>query len=596
MALVKQEARGAHTGIKWAIFLGLAITTAFSTVLIVAASQGWTIVGGLYIDIVANRATYQLAIQFVSTLLGLIYTSIICRLINHAARLYMTGHPVIRMSSLRAWVAMSIPNFEFGISLRYLLPLLVASTLGIVSSALWVGALTPTAGSIVVQHGLIIPSYQNTTLIVEYPSEINLAGPTLATKDGVFSYSVGIKFLGGLIASAASATTADGSVRKHAKLDNTQFSFEGRSYGVGSPVGLADADIRALPLAGRYTYAEPGYLANISCIYNSSTGFRIGQETSPRIFPVSGNLPDSLDGPEYSEYIGHSPNTIVAMGVAFSGRSPRRYVAIAAGDSYARLNAIQCAIDFTPTMFNITVGIASRNISVQPAGSIADFDPQRNLTRTLVRQFELIANDMTNLYVSIVGESLMSSVAALQQSNGASGQADSSTTLRGVENAIIAMTDDMLAAYASAQLMVGNFSRGITAEVSVATLVVGQRPYIIAIAVMNAIVLLVVLLEVVRTKAWRDLPSFNPADPAGLIMASFRGGVGAMEEPHPSRREESHGAIRLEQSRPLLDGARRNDPLLKLRQDLDQNGVRTVALVISGLRPLSNADQRDNVI
>jgi hypothetical protein len=581
MALMRLKTGRAVVGVTWVISLGLTITTALSTVLVVATSQGWTISGSLYDDIVTNRTTYQLVIQLVSTLLGLIYTSILCRLVNNAARLRLAGGSAVRMSSLRAWAAMSIPNFEFGVPIRYMLPLLVVSTFGIISSALWVGALTPSASIVQQQHGLVIPSYRNTSLIKEYPSEIKGTGPTITTKDGLFSYSVGIKFLGSLVASAASATTADGSVRKHAKLDNTQFSFSGRSYGVGSPVGLTDASVRNLPLAGRYTYQEQGYLASISCIYNSSTDFKIGEETVPRTYPVSGNLPDSVEGPEFSEYIGHTPDTIVAIGVAFSTRSPRRYMAIAASDSYAELNTIQCALDFTPTMFNVTVGIASRNISVQPAGQIADFDLERNLTRTVVRQFELIANDMTNLYVSIVGDALMSSVTALRASIASPKRMDSSTTLRGVENAITAVTDDMLAAYASAQLMVGNLSQVATADVSISTLTVGQRPYIIAIAVINLVVLLVVIEELIRTKVWHGLPSFNLADPTSLVAASFMGGKRCESRPYLQREKESDRTVQPElsenrsQDRPGLD-----DPFLELQQDYDENGKRIVALVI----------------
>lgn len=72
------------------------------------------------------------------------------------------------------------------------------------------------------------------------PSEINDHGPVLRSRKGVFSFAVGMQMKGSLLASAASATTVDGSVGRHAKLDSSGLTYIGRSYGVGSSVGLLD--------------------------------------------------------------------------------------------------------------------------------------------------------------------------------------------------------------------------------------------------------------------------------------------------------------------------------------------------------------------
>ncbi len=60
--------------------------------------------------------------------------------------------------------------------------------------------------------------------------------------------------LGSLVASAASATTVDGGIRQHPKFDNTRYTFNGRSYGVGASAGLADDSITENPLALSYMY------------------------------------------------------------------------------------------------------------------------------------------------------------------------------------------------------------------------------------------------------------------------------------------------------------------------------------------------------
>ncbi|KAJ0270910.1 hypothetical protein COL940_011342 [Colletotrichum noveboracense] len=514
---------------KWIIPLCLIITTALSSVLIVAHSLRWTVNGSWYessfATITSKRAAIQSGIQLLAALLALIHTSTVAVLIQHGSRLAFFNSGGSTTQNLKGWMNLGIPRLRWDLRLRFLLPIIAFSGLGLISSALWVGAMTPVSSTIVEQEILRVPSFKNTTLIKEYPSEISRAGPSTTTKQGLFTYSVGVKLLGSLIASGSSATTSDGSVRRHAKIDNTQYIYEGRSYGVGSSVGIQDTAITNRTPAVDYSFHEDGYLPQVQCSYNRSMDFVIGREFPSRIFGVSGWLPDSVGSQQYSEYVGHSTDAIVAVGVAHSPESIRRYVSIAAGKSYLALNATQCTVDFTPTRFNVSVGIRGRNITVIPESQIDDFDSQRNLTRTVVRQFELISNDLTNFYESILGNAFLSSITAWNISSNENGTIpEAEATLRGLENAVTAMTESILAAYGAAQLMVGNFSEEREANVTIGVFVIGEVVYVVAIAILNALVLLAVVVETIRTRGWKGLPPFDFSDPEWLITASFRGG------------------------------------------------------------------------
>ncbi|CAI0646449.1 unnamed protein product [Colletotrichum noveboracense] len=514
---------------KWIIPLCLIITTALSSVLIVAHSLRWTVNGSWYessfATITSKRAAIQSGIQLLAALLALIHTSTVAVLIQHGSRLAFFNLGGSTTQNLKGWMNLGIPRLRWDLRLRFLLPIIAFSGLGLISSALWVGAMTPVSSTIVEQEILRVPSFKNTTLIKEYPSEISRAGPSTTTKQGLFTYSVGVKLLGSLIASGSSATTSDGSVRRHAKIDNTQYIYEGRSYGVGSSVGIQDTAITNRTPAVDYSFHEDGYLPQVQCSYNRSMDFVIGREFPSRIFGVSGWLPDSVGSQQYSEYVGHSTDAIVAVGVAHSPESIRRYVSIAAGKSYLALNATQCTVDFTPTRFNVSVGIRGRNITVIPESQIDDFDSQRNLTRTVVRQFELISNDLTNFYESILGNAFLSSITAWNISSNENGTIpEAEATLRGLENAVTAMTESILAAYGAAQLMVGNFSEEREANVTIGVFVIGEVVYVVAIAILNALVLLAVVVETIRTRGWKGLPPFDFSDPEWLITASFRGG------------------------------------------------------------------------
>ncbi|KAL8357400.1 hypothetical protein RB598_002298 [Gaeumannomyces tritici] len=272
------------------------------------------------------------------------------------------------------------------------------------------------------------------------------------------------------------------------------------------------------PVEGRAfsngTIAIPSF-ANLSLMgeYPSEAKLPEGQRGAPESFTEYGfftykagprptsRLPNSTIE-KYSSYFGMTPKAIVAMGVAAGIRRPR-YVGIAAGEFYKQLNTIQCEMEFRPARFNVTVGLTNRTISVSnPArdgrgrGEVAETDPS----------------------------GLWRAPCSLALGRGSSITTNSTDeaeyTLRGVENSLIAMADDMLALYGAAQLMVGNFERRTTVGVTLSVLKLGVWQYALAVAALNA----AVVVEVARTSGWRAMPSFDFTDMGWLLPAAFRGG------------------------------------------------------------------------
>jgi hypothetical protein len=204
-----------------------------------------------------------------------------------------------------------------------------------------------------------VPSFSNASLLHEYGDRSGASVPSLRSTRGFFTYNVGEGLLGSLLSSASSATTVDGSMRQHPKLDNTAFTYLGRSYGIGASIGLLDDEILGNPLATQYLFQERGYNAQVTCIYNASSNYLI-EQVSTSDYAVTGKLPNS-NHPEYYDYFGYSPGPLVSIATA-STQTPGRILAIAAGSDYAFLNTTQCSINFQPTLFNVTVGIVGRNI------------------------------------------------------------------------------------------------------------------------------------------------------------------------------------------------------------------------------------------
>ena len=514
-------------------FLVLIVTTPVSIWLFYGSLNGVLYSGNFFNFVTDNRPTVQFAVQLLANLLSMLQIIVLCRLINFGVRCYLTRRSM-ELDQLRAWSDAMVPRVNWDLPFSYGVLLLVFVWVSMIFSAIWAAALTPVELWEVAQGPVVIPSWENTSLIKEYPSEIGSEGPTQQTMQGRFSYSVGIQLLGTILSGASSATPLDRSPRVHAKMDKSRYQYIGRSYGVGTSAGLTDDKITDEKLALAYSYQEVGYRAGVKCIYNESSDFRISRAAT--VYGAFGKLPDSDDGMEYSDYIGHSDANIVAIGVAhFKSQDrkvapPRKYLAFATGSSYAMLNTTQCEIEFTPTRFNVSVSLGGRNITVTPTNEtdVEDIDPTRYLKGVLLRQFELIANDETNLYVSMVGSAFNNSITDFRVSVEAIGNPDDLTdeeiTLKGVENSVTVMADDMLGAYAAAQLMIGKFQQVTTADIRVSALAIGERKYCIAVFALNLFVVVLFAIEAARTKWWRGLPSFNIADVRHVVIAASEGG------------------------------------------------------------------------
>lgn len=528
----------------YAGFLYLSIPTILAIAVLITDARQMAFIGKIYTLIHENRASTSIAVQVISIGLGFIQVAAVSRLFNFATRMRLRKVPTT-LSVLQFWSGISSGTIRWSVEPKLLALLCIYVGLAAIPGAMWTGSLTPVVTSIRHEMTVRIPQYSNMSLLKEWPSEIARSGPSIRNEKGLFTYSIGALYGGLLTQSLATATTTNGSSRHHLQYDNSGFMYIGRSFGVGSSVGLVDDTILQNPLAQSYQYQENGYATQVSCGYNTSNSFfHINPlAVGTMLYAAEGYLPDST-GAEYSVYVGHGTDAIVAFGVAAkSFKGPTRYLGIGAGISYVNLNATQCKLDFIPSTFNVTVDISGKNITTTrlmvtadnmtvPA-SATDIDSSGNLTHVAARQIELYSNDLTNIYQSVAGNALNLSISDFRtfvQQNSANNSATPSPdptaiTQRGIENAIAAMLDDILVGYASAQLMIADDSAEASATVSLTAVRFGKPVYIYLIFSINTFVLLLIAEEAIRTKGWRDLSAFDYTDLAHLAIASSRGGT-----------------------------------------------------------------------
>ncbi|KAJ9129746.1 hypothetical protein NKR23_g12469 [Pleurostoma richardsiae] len=514
-------------------FLALAPTTFLSLLLLISDRKHWVASPSIYVLIAANRATIQLVVQVLASILGFLNFLIVCKLINYHTRLRLSKASM-SLEALRFWNSLLSQQLNTKVPIHLLVPLVVFLGLGVVPSALWAAAITPVVVTVTKSGQLQLPSYASTDVLVD--GWRNRSGlPSTRSTKGLFTYNVGERFQGSLLEAASTATTVDGNPGLRSKLDFTGYSYIGRSYGVGTSVGLVDDDIQLNSLANQYTYLEAGYLPTVKCIYNETTQFVLGKDTSDgkMFFSAGGYLPNSYgaDGKpilaEWSRYPGYTTDSIVALGVATIIQTTRRIIGIASGAKYPNLNTTQCETIFSPTLFNITVQLGGRNITVTPVANatVDDIEPHGNLTYLANWQLMLISTDQTSLYTSLVGNSFNSSIEnyiTAQDTLGKTAPSAADATLRGLENSVTAMMDGILTGYAGAQLMVANETTATNVYVDVQALRFGQGVWINTVVVVNTVMILLVLLEAVRTRGWSGLSDFDYTEPTDLVFGVAR--------------------------------------------------------------------------
>ena len=124
-------------------------------------------------------------------------------LINRATRLRF-NRTKVSLNNLRFWSHLCTSSIIWRLPLEYLLPLLFVSVT-VIPSAVWVGALSLVTLFKTRTSSVTIPSYDNTSLTHEYPSEFENVAQSSEARNSkrIFPYNVGITMEGALLSTAS---------------------------------------------------------------------------------------------------------------------------------------------------------------------------------------------------------------------------------------------------------------------------------------------------------------------------------------------------------------------------------------------------------
>ena len=435
---------------------GLLLNTLFSCLLFYAAATSQRYTGAVYTYVVSNRASTQLVVQVLSHILGALLVLTLTTTFNLTTRTRL-GQKGVSLHRLNWWNQVCNQRLNFSLPWAFSLLLLLfygrnlhpilahvltAQGIGLAPSALWAGAISPLTTSATQQSSISIPAYpsdpdglywnKSQPSLSRYQAEI-------ATSPGNFSFYPAFSLGARILNTASAASTSRHSVmQNHAKYDNTRYSFSGRSYGVGSSVGLV-GDVLNIPNLAQYDYTEAGHKAVVHCSTNKTSEFRIHYIYSTGVpgIPVSyiaiGPLPNSEAGYNevdlgalniaYSAVPAEVPlfgfySSIEMVGMAAVSAYGRNIFSIASFGSgagfdqqgnftkYWFLDKMQCEVTFTPRSFRVDVDTGQRLIKVTDVDE-ANTTGLEILGRAATLEAGELSHIFSTMYTSTVGDGML---------------------------------------------------------------------------------------------------------------------------------------------------------------------------------------------
>lgn len=231
----------------------------------------------------------------------------------------------------------------------------------------------------------------------------------------------------------------------------------------------------------------------------------------------------------------------------------------------------------TPRKFDINVSVKKELITVVPLNeTVQNGTNPLQIVSSAFTTMASLSEVASTKFTSAIGNMLDNNIynVGLQQTS----ETTDEKTLRGISEAMQVVTDDALVAYSSAQLMLADVSSQIHITVVVDALFIGTAPYIYTVAGLNALVVLLVIAEAVRTRGWKGMPKFNYMSVKSTIVSSSMGGnaVGRKaEDIHKSAGQSWTGNAKDRQNGNIKIRLRRMDGLaLSLDDDgMDYQGI-----------------------
>jgi hypothetical protein len=511
---------------KLLLFPPLLLCNGISLFLIAGPADGWTLKAEQYDWISANRDTTQILVQILASFLGFSLVATLRAMTNFWARTWLARRPMLLDtiaffgSVTTSYINWSLPGDRLPITV-------LVALISLIPAAIWAGAITPINTVLVDQAQLFIPTARWTNATSDLWNNNNWytyqlqGGPRVYSDLGTFSYAYHTDRFSYFINDGSSATNTTGLPQRFAKADNTNFTYAGRSYGMGAAVGLNDT-FTSNKYIQSYDYNDTGYLTRYTCGYDTTFAVQIDMSTSSPVPVYYVHLPDN-DGFYVASQHGITPAIAAANTrdkAFYMGASPK----------YSILNATFCNATFTPTLFTIHVDLNERLITVKPVERQTQVDEFTPAPEYIVWSGADTAAALSIIgatsYTSLIGDMFLRNINRTLYAVGGNAEV---SPLHAMQDTAEVLWDAAYAGASSAQLVIAQEyeNRNVTAQVYAYR--IGRPLYIYIITAINAAGMLLLVAVAARTRFWASLPKLDFTDTKSIIIASSIGGTAISE-------------------------------------------------------------------
>ena len=278
------------------------------------------------------------------------------------------------------------------------------------------------------------------------------------------------------------------------------------------------------------TITESGFLADVSCIRNASSAYFVEQlplQADFVIYQAGGSYPGGQTTGGWI-YTGYDSRDIFSWGTIYDNETTSAYIPLstpaeAFNDpwTFSAFNATQCRIDFSVRNFQVVVNATSRSIDVAPTKDIPHWPEYGH---TVLDQVTHWIWAMSYLDGSIGGSQLGRSIRLnINSLQNATGGHDDDILMRGIADYVASVTDNIMVALASTELVAANRTTPVQADVTAQAVIYGDFDFICASLAITMVICAIYVAEALRTKGWKDVSKMDFGDIRHIVMAVLSG-------------------------------------------------------------------------
>ncbi|KAI0854495.1 hypothetical protein F4860DRAFT_499253 [Xylaria cubensis] len=206
------------------------------------------------------------------------------------------------------------------------------------------------------------------------------------------------------------------------------------------------------------------------------------------------------------------------LAIAASADQGRHVYGLVAGNY---LDKVQCEVTFIADTFEVAVNQVFKNVSVTPSGQTpvpVDIDASGNLADVAFLCPSYLSQVLTTGYTSVLSGAFDTNIDNVRARENHTEGSTTSDVLAGVSEGLESLLDHCLGSLGAAQQIVVDDTQTVKANATINVVKLGEPKVVAGLLGVSVAILILLGLEAIRSKFWRNLTLFNSLDLKSAIL------------------------------------------------------------------------------